>query len=130
MKYPKSLLTNVYWSFGMGDCDDLESFKAELLDYMEENESLLDTWNEVLIESPKVLVQFINYGMDEEDDEEEEEVEVLIEASSNLKTGEFLYRLNNAVSPYLGDSDHCFFEGLILADGSGAIPKYFLNLGS
>lgn len=137
MSYPKTLVPELYWSFSNGVFDDVETFKSELLDYNEDNEVYVSAWNDTLLESKEVIVQFINYAAfgnldDDEFDEESSDIEILIQANGNLQIGEFLFALNNLVTPHLEDADHHFFERLLFAgDPEGSEPpRYFLDLGS
>lgn len=138
MTYPKTLLPELYWSFSNGVFDDEETFKNELIDYNGDNEVIVSAWNETLLESKEVIVQFLNYAAfgnfddEEESDEDDDDIEIKIQANENLKIGDFLFQLNNLVSPYLEDADHHFFERLTLASvpGGSEPPKYFLDLGS
>jgi len=133
MDYPKELLTDVSWTFGLGAFGSESEFENELKEYHDEVKGeTLDT-NTAILECTKVIIIYEVYD-DDEEDFLEKELTLEPDNGSSFKLKELLYKINEEIAPELEDQDKRFLEGLFFESSNDPAypdtPIYNLFLGS
>ena len=127
--YPKKLMSEVSWGFFGGKYNSFEKFNREVNEYNKECEK---EWhpNEIVLNCPKVTIQYAYWGNAEED-VIEAEFDLVSDNESGFTGGELLFKIHNQVVDQLEDEDHNFFEGLTLLktqhSNDDFVPYYFIN---
>ncbi len=135
MNYDKELLRDIYWSFNNEQYDSQKDFEAALTEYYKliSGDNIPIQFDKIVINSPKVVIQYMKYNYDEED---WDEPQVLFEAGNEngFTAGELLYKIHKDIGKELEGEDNVFFEGLTFATIDDPdfpkIPVYFLDTGS
>ncbi len=133
MEYPKQILAEVSWSFGLGQFDSKALFLNELKEYNDDvgNDDL--DMDQIVLTSARVIILF------EVEDEGEENTghrtaSIEAENGANFTLGELMYRLNKDIGEKIEDTDSRFFEGLLFLTDEDPdfnyAPAYYLNTGS
>lgn len=135
MSHPTRLLNRVLWVNRAERYPDIEKFNKEISQYhfriLESDERW--TPDVVALESGQVQICFQCWTPEGED------IEPVITLKADneraFTTLELMHKLSDGLGAYLLEHscelyDHCFFEGLSLAEGERAIPLYFINFGS
>ncbi len=126
----KTIFDNLGWSFTGAPHSSPESLSSEVRSYQTEVFGE-DTWrpDEVVLDWPKILIQFMHW-------EGDEQVFPVIELSSSngksFTAEDLLFQLHNAVVGKLNLIDHHFLEGLELNSHpiADTPPLYILLQGS
>jgi len=127
--YPKKLMSEVNWGFFGGKYNSFEKFNHEVSEYNKECDK---EWvpNEIVLNCPKVTIQYAYWGNAEED-VIEAEFDLVSDNESGFTGGELLFKIHNQVVDQLEDEDHNFFEGLTLLKTQDVdddfVPYYFIN---
>ena len=129
MSYPKYLFKDIYWSFSIGDINNVEDFVKEMEEYYKaiSGKKFRLNWNEIAFDFPNLELQYVKYT-----DEDVEEPYELVEADNgqNFTVKELLYKVHK-VGINLENDDNCYFEGLMYSDDDNdGVPIYFLITGS
>ncbi len=122
--FPKSIMRDVYWSFGGKVFDSQTEFDAKVRQYQIDIKEK-DDWEPAKIVLTCGVVNLI-YEFWEDDDEVEKTIEIKAQNGEFFTASELLFKIHNQVTENLRGMDHCFFEGLSLDKP----PTYWLSLGS
>jgi len=123
-EFPKSIMKDVYWSFGGQVFESQKEFNEKIRQYQIDIKEK-DDWHpaKIVLRCPAINVI---YEFWEGDDEVEKVVEISANNGEFFTASELLFKIHNLVTENLREMDHCFFEGLSLDKP----PKYWLSLGS
>jgi len=116
---PKTVLTDVYWSFHEPGYKDRAAFAAAAAEY---NAEMDGTWEPEQVAIP---VTTIRIAIDVDDDA------VTLRSTSPIgfTVADLLHQLHATFRRSLAESDHHFFEGLELDDETTP-PLYIMSVGS
>ena len=142
MATPKTLLTELYWSF-FQRFENQQEFEAELITYNTRLLKAKPKLEKIVFPEPKIVIQFLNYQDAEDDDPDyDEEQQILLETNNpkGFTLSELMFKINNSVVENeeenidISEQDSVFFEGLeYLTDDDPNFPQtkvYFMILGS
>lgn len=129
---PREVLRGVHWRFDQKSYESPDAFAAAVIAYHQK----LGRPAQTLRFKPDAIairVAAIDVGFEYADREnacyEEDSVSLESADPTGFRQGELLWKIHQALSTR-DLSDHCFFEGLTLADSSGARPFYGVLQGS
>lgn len=138
MNYPEILFKDIYWTFLEPKFDSQDEFQNALKTYHKsigyKGKFPPIKWNEVCINAPKVIMQYVVFPRNENDEISEPQVEIIAENGRSFTAKELLFKMHNALRDILESEDHHYFEGLTFSTDQDpnykGFPVYFVDLGS
>lgn len=138
MNYPEILFKDIYWTFLETTYSDIDEFQNAFKEYHKsigyKGKYPPIKWEEVCLEAPKVILQYVIFPKNENDDIIEPQVEILADNESSFTPRELLFKMHNAICEALENEDHHYFEGLTFSTDQDpnykGFPVYFVDLGS
>jgi len=138
MNYPEILFKDVYWTFFEPEYTSQDEFQEAFKTYHKsigyKGKFPPIKWNEVCIESSKVILQYVIFPKNENDDITEPQVEIIADNGVSFTPKEVLFKMHNTIREALANEDHHYFEGLTFSTDQDpnyrGFPVYFVDLGS
>lgn len=136
LRWPDELLSDVMWRYWE---EAPYPSQSALVDAVERwNSRDADAapfrWDSdaVLLRAPRVRVTYFGLTNPDDDEYQDLEAELVSDNGAGFTSGELFFKLHNAVVNHLNQADHCYFEGLVLAEesDSGEVPTYEMQQGS
>jgi hypothetical protein len=138
MNYPAILFKDIYWTFLQPIFDNQTEFQEAFTTYHKsigyKGKLPPIKWNEVCVNAPKVILQYVIFPSNDEEEITEPQVEIVADNNKNFTPKELLFKMHNFISIHLQNEDHHYFEGLTFATDKDPnfkdFPVYFVDLGS
>lgn len=139
MEYPQEMFREIFWTFADKAYKNQDEFKEALKTYHKsigyKGKFPPIKWEEVCLNSPKVVFQYVVFPKTDYEDIVERFVLINADNGKNFKAKELLFKMHNEVGfPNLQDEDNHFFEGLSFMQDQDpefkGIPIYFIETGS
>lgn len=131
MTHPQSLLGNIAWSCKRQAYADPAAFGAAVQEYQDEIMAGRSSWapDQVVLRAASVEVQFRCWNQEGTDQPEET---LAADDGQSFTMLELMHKVCDGLGRRLLERDyylydHCFFEGLALAEQT---PRYHVNFGS
>lgn len=138
MKYPEIIFKDIYWTFLEPMFNDKDAFQEAFKNYHKsigyKGKFPPIKWNEVCINAPKVILQYVIFPKTDNDEIDEPQVELIADNGQSFTPKELLFKMHNAICGALANEDHHYFEGLTYSTDQDpnykGFPVYFVDLGS